>query len=198
MSETSMSRIMGGMPPFRQDGTAPLVIAVAGPAGSGKTTLGRALAVRLGLPILDLDRLTNPLLDRLEGLGTPHWLSLEGAEAAAVRSGRYASLRAAAADLVSVGQGAVLVAPFTAELTAGPPWAALVEAVLPAGVKVVYIDGPEDLLAARRRSRGEVRDAFRPEDIPRAAPLVEHVAVDAALSTTQQVSRVLSELGLAL
>ena len=43
------------------------VVAVAGVAGSGKSTLGRALAVGLGLPLLDLDAVTNPLLDRLVG-----------------------------------------------------------------------------------------------------------------------------------
>ena len=48
MSEISMSRIMGHMTPYRQPRVdPPVVIAVAGPAGSGKTTLGRALATAL-------------------------------------------------------------------------------------------------------------------------------------------------------
>jgi mannitol-1-/sugar-/sorbitol-6-phosphatase len=42
-----------------------VAVAVAGVAGSGKSTLGRALARALGAPLLDLDSLTNPLLDAL-------------------------------------------------------------------------------------------------------------------------------------
>lgn len=40
-------------------------VLVAGVAGSGKSTLAMALAQELGLPVLDLDTLTNPLLDAL-------------------------------------------------------------------------------------------------------------------------------------
>ncbi|MFX6759512.1 shikimate kinase, partial [Acinetobacter baumannii] len=52
------------------------MIVVAGVAGSGKTTLGRALATRLGAPLVDLDSVTSPLLDALpdEALGG-HWLA---------------------------------------------------------------------------------------------------------------------------
>uniref|UniRef100_UPI00109BBFD3 shikimate kinase n=1 Tax=Microbacterium sp. K35 TaxID=2305440 RepID=UPI00109BBFD3 len=68
------------------------VVVVAGVAGSGKTTLGRALAAELGVPLLDLDAVTTPLLDALPPeLWDGHWL--HGPHAAAVREGRYAALR---------------------------------------------------------------------------------------------------------
>lgn len=190
-----MSRIVADMPTSRQVplGAVP-VIAVAGVAGSGKTTLGRALAAELGLPILDLDQLTNPLLDRLHATAMgPHWLS--GADAVAVRDGRYAALRAAAADIVGIGVGVVLVAPFTAELTGGAPWGVLCSAVAPARVDVVHLDGSPELVRARRQQRGEPRDALRADDCPARPPAVPHVRVDAALSTHQQLFRALRALG---
>lgn len=41
---------------------------VAGSPGSGKSTLGRAVAARLGACVLDLDTATNPLLAQLAAL----------------------------------------------------------------------------------------------------------------------------------
>jgi mannitol-1-/sugar-/sorbitol-6-phosphatase len=169
------------------------VIAIAGVAGSGKTTLGRAVAAALRLPILDLDSLTNPLLDGLAAhLPGPHWLS--GPAAADIRSARYAALRSAAADIVSVGSGVVLVAPFTAELRGADEWRALVDAVAPADLRLVRVDGSPELLARRRGIRAEGRDGFRPPD-DRTPPSVPHIAVDAALATDQQLHRVLRDLG---
>src|SRR5438093_9755455 len=72
-----------------------VAIAVAGVAGSGKSTLGRALATVMCLPLLDLDAVTNPLLDRLAGPALRgHWL--ESPYGRDIRDGRYAALRAVA------------------------------------------------------------------------------------------------------
>jgi sugar-phosphatase len=170
------------------------VVAIAGVAGSGKTTLGRALASSLALPVLDLDSLTNPLLDGIAAhLPGPHWLS--GPAAAEIRAARYAALRSVAADIISVGSGVVLVAPFTAELRGAKEWDDLVDAVAPADLHLVHVDGSSELLARRRGVRAEPRDGFRPPD-DRTRPAVPHIAVDAALATEQQVHRVLRELGL--
>lgn len=186
---------MGDVIPHRQTQLeTPIVVAVAGPAGSGKTTLGRALATALGLPILDLDQLTNPLLDRLYGADSQaHWLT--GADANVVRDGRYAALRATARDVVSVGVGVVLVAPFTAELSGGEAWAALLAEVKPAQVTVVYLSGSPDLLQARIKQRGEPRDEFHQRGSAYQPPGVAYIALDAAWTTYQQMSRVLRELG---
>src|SRR4051794_31486914 len=139
-----------------------VVIALAGVAGSGKSTLGRALAGELRLPLLDLDAVTNPLLDRLVGpVLSTHWLAAPHGEL--VRAGRYAALRAVAHDVVATAGGAVVVAPFTAELTGGPAWAELVAAVAPAEIRVVHLDGDPALLARRRAVRGAPRDAHRPD-----------------------------------
>jgi len=169
------------------------VLLVAGAAGSGKTTLGRAVAAALHLAVLDLDQLTNPLLDALGSvIPGDHWLS--GPHAAQVRAGRYAVLRAAAADLVGLGQGAVLIAPFTAELRGGTEWEELVTALEPATVWVIHLDGPPEILAQRRRGRGASRDAFRPPDSAPEPPAVPHLRVEVSLSTAEQVELVLRHL----
>lgn len=174
-------------------GGHPGTVVVAGVAGSGKSTLGRALATALRLPLVDLDTVTNPLLDRLVGpVLSTHWLA--GPHGDLVRAGRYAALRAVAHDVVATAGGAVLVAPFTAELTGGPEWAELVAAVAPTALSVVHIDGDPELLARRRAARGLPRDAHRPDD-PAGPPAVPHITLAAALTPGQLLARALRALG---
>jgi len=170
-----------------------LVVAVAGVAGSGKSTLGRALATALGAPMLDLDSLTNPLLDGLpaEVLGG-HWLA--SSHGAAIRNGRYAALRAVTRDTVDTAGRAVLVAPFTAELRGGEPWELLRQAARPADLCMVHIDGDADLFAARRAGRSEERDRHRTPEPPAPPPAVPVVTVGGELTTDQQLRRVLAAL----
>ncbi|WP_229276205.1 HAD-IA family hydrolase [Agromyces kandeliae] len=170
------------------------VVAISGAAGSGKSTLGRALASELGLPLIDLDSVTSPLLDALpaEVLGG-HWLA--SPHAATIRDGRYAALRAVANDAVDTAGGAVLVAPFTAELEGGEPWRLLRESVEPAALRMIHLTGDPGLLAARRAARNESRDAHR-QDVPAPAPRVPVITVEADLTTEQQLERLRPELGL--
>jgi mannitol-1-/sugar-/sorbitol-6-phosphatase len=171
-----------------------VVIAVAGVAGSGKSTLGRALAVALGAPLLDLDSMTNPLLDRLpdETLGG-HWLVSR--HSGTIRDGRYAALRAVARDIVTTAGQAVLVAPFTAELRGGGEWDLLREAAGTADLCVVHIAGDDSLFASRRAQRAEDRDQHRVPAPPAPPPAVPVVTVDGELRTDQQLLRVLAALG---
>lgn len=171
-----------------------MIIVVAGPAGSGKSTLGLQLARLLRLPFLDLDTLTNPLLDQLADdiLHGRHWN--DPALRGVIRPARYAALLAALADQVKAGAGAVVVAPFSAELRGGPEWERLVEAA--GGVpRVVWLRASPELLRERRRERSADRDAFIVDSGP-AAPAVPHMTVDASLAIAQQLAAIKRGLGL--
>jgi sugar-phosphatase len=161
---------------------------VAGPAGSGKSTLGRALARRLAAPLLDLDTVTNALLDGLFAAtgAAGHWN--DDAHRARVRPARYATLLALAAEQVRVGLDVVLVAPFTAETRDGAAWERLGEALAPAEPMLLWLDAPADVLAARVRARGEPRDAADVASRDPSPPRVPHTVVDATRSTGEQLA----------
>lgn len=173
----------------------PFAIAVGGVAGSGKSTLGRALAASLRAPLLDLDTLTNPLLDALgDDVFGSHWLS--SVHAPTVRRGRYAALLATAADVLGSTGRVVLVAPFTAELAGGTAWDDLVGAVRPASLRMVQVVGSPAVFARRRAARGSERDQHRTSgpEASGASTAVPVVAVDAELSTAGQVARIFADL----
>ncbi len=162
---------------------------VAGPAGSGKSTLGRALARARSAVLLDLDTATNPLLDAMTASatwGAGHWNEPEHREV--VRPARYAALRALAGD--QVVEELVLVAPFTEELGGGPEWDALVHAVSPRPMQVVWLDATPELLRDRLAVRADPRDRHA---LPGGAPpAVPHLRLDAASPTEDQVRTALS------
>lgn len=160
-------------------------VLVAGAAGSGKSTLGASLARRAGAALLDLDTLTNPVLEGLQSAGVfggRHWN--DPSLRAVVRPARYAALRDA---IAAQPARAVAVAPWTAELAGGAPWRDLVDA-LGAEPHVVWLRAGVELLAQRRAGRGFDRDAHVVE--PGAEPVIAHIEVDAALPTAEQVERV--------
>lgn len=159
---------------------------VAGVAASGKSTLGRRLAATIGATLLDLDTLTNPLLDAISDRLAPggHWN--DDAVREVVRPARYACLLAAARDQKDTGLDLVLVAPFTAELSGGREWADLCAAVEPAEPRMIWLDASRELLERRLRDRGEARDAGH-EPAASPTPAVPHVRVDASLPLERQV-----------
>lgn len=166
-----------------------MIVAVAGPAGSGKSTLGLALARLLRLPYLDLDSVTNPLLEQLpEGaLDGRHWNDPGLRDV--IRPARYSALLGVLSDQVRAGTGAVVVAPFTLELQGDGEWEALVRA---SGGRphVVWLRASDELLVERRGARAADRDAHVVDVAGGAEPSVPHLAVDASLTVPQQVSAV--------
>lgn len=167
-------------------------VAVAGVAGSGKSTLGAAIADATRSPMLDLDTLTNPLLDAIGAdLGPGHWVA---SPSAAIRDGRYAALRATAREIRRTTGSVVLVAPFTTELRGGDAADQLRKAV---GEDLVFVRlvGDPEIVQARRTNRGIERDHHRPPDEPVDSPGVPVVDIDVELSTPQQLARALVAVG---
>lgn len=168
-------------------------VMVAGSAGVGKTTTARLLAERIRRPLLDLDTITNPLLNRLtlggeEGSG--HWNA--AARRGTVRPARYAALYATIADQRHIG--AVAVAPFTAELRGEEEWRQLVHACgeEPA---VVWLYASEEVLVERRCGRAEPRDAHIVDTAAGVRPAVTHLALDAEMTPEHLVHRIMQHLG---
>lgn len=173
-----------------------VIIVVAGAAGSGKSTLGRELARSLCLPILDLDTLTNPVLEGISKalFSGRHWN--DESLRSIVRPARYAALLSTIAEQVAVGSDVVAVAPFTAELQGGGEWE-LLSVAAGGTLTVVWLSATEQTLAARRANRAAARDSHIVDRPAGRAPRVPHILVDAALATAQQVAIVKRHLDLA-
>lgn len=181
---------------------APPALLVCGAPASGKSTLGRALAARLGAALLDQDVLTAPLIavvSALLGSGDLDSPKLAGA----TRAARYETLVAGAEDNLLTGRPVVLVAPFSAERRDPEAWARLAERLERAGgaATLVWLRLTGEQLLARMRDRGAERDQPKLADgaaylarIDLEAPVVPHVAVDAIGGVDQQCADVLAEL----
>jgi len=148
----------------------PPVVVCAGPGGSGKSSVGAALATRLGWAVIDQDSATNPLMAEVAAAaGVPFDLDhprLRGA----VRQARYACLTAIARENAALGVPTILVAPFTAELTDRTAYDGLVSALRPGTLHLVLVDTPAGVRAARSAARGEARDLTPDRPVPLAEP----------------------------
>ena len=149
---------------------APVALIVAGPAGSGKSTLGREVARLLGAAMLDQDVLTQPLTaliaemtDAGDDLDHP---TLTGG----VRRARYDTVLDTAADNLRIGLSVVLVAPFTRELAVPAARAGLAARLTPGRVVLVRVQVPAGVAAARRIVR----------DLPRDRAALSRAAIPAA------------------
>jgi predicted kinase len=163
---------------------------VAGGAGVGKSTLGRALAARTGAVLLDLDTVTNGLLNGLfPATGLPgHWN--DDRYRTWVRPARYAALLDVASEQAGLGRDVVLTAPFSAELVDGPEWETLRDTLESALLLVVWLHAPEDVVSRRVRERGELRDSAAAGARAAVMPGVPHLALDATRTTDDQVAQV--------
>lgn len=147
------------------------LVALAGAAGTGKTTLGTSLADLLGGSLVDLDTLTYLHEERTE---------------------RYERLTAAALEMLIRGVPVVAAAPWTRELQ-DPRWYANLDqraARLGGHLLVVWLHCAPDVLRARLARRDFVRDAGK---LARwqawsaalgRAPRVPHVAIDTTALTS--------------
>ena len=173
----------------------------AGPPGSGKSTLGRAVAARIGACLLDLDTATNPLIAQIAALTVAgddlDHPSLRGA----VRDARYRCLTDLAAENVQVGRSVVLVAPFTREGADAEAWQQLAQAMSPAAASLIWVDVPPAVALQRRQQRGHARDQTASSltgqglvgEFPR--PVVDHMLANGAAPTKVEAERLAGLLG---
>ena len=185
----------------RVDHADPLVraIVVTGAPAAGKSVLGAALARRLRAALLDLDTVTQPLVDVIAGLsGTD---DLDSARLADLtRDARYRAVLDTAAEILSVGTPVVLVAPFTEERRSPARWDALSGRLAAAGgqPRLVWVRLPAEEILRRMRERGAARDRHKLDDPGRfldglalGSPAVPHLAVDGMLPVASQVEAAL-------
>ena len=164
----------------------PAVYVVAGAAGSGKSTVGRALARRTGAVVLDQDILTNPLMAQIARSAgvTDHDFDHPALADPGVRQARYQCLLDTGRDNVDIGRTVVLVAPFTREVADRAAWHQLCFSFAPLPVTLLWVTTPPHVLRERRRRRGLPRDLAADLTVDRVVPdpVVEHFAIDGTLS----------------
>lgn len=181
-----------------RDAATSVVFVVAGPAGSGKTTLGRALAAATGAVVLDQDLATNPLLAQLAGLvGAGDDLDAPGLRGP-VRQARYQCLLDVAADNSGLGRDVVMIAPFTAECSDKGAWSELAARFAPAPVRLIWVSVPPDLALARRIERNLPRDramAGRSPVLPPPRPVIDHLTASGSADPTAEAARIVGLLG---
>lgn len=173
-------------------------VALTGAPGSGKSATARELAARTGAALLDLDTLTNPLVDRLMEA-----LSGDGLDdrrvADQIRTARYECLVGAAEDCLAAEVPVVLVAPFTRERQDAEAWAALADRLGEAGgeARLVWLRITADELGRRLVARGAGRDHAKLRDLDAhlatvdlSPPTTPHLAVDASASPPLQAEEI--------
>ena len=116
----------------------PLVVVVTGPPAAGKTTVARALAERLRLPLIAKDTIKEGLFDAL-GTGDLAWSRRLG-------EATYLVMLRLAEESVAAGAGLVLEANFICGGEAGL-------AALPARFVQVHCSAPLDVLVERYAGR---------------------------------------------
>ncbi len=165
---------------------------VAGPAGSGKSTLGRALASSTDAVLLDQDVLTNPLMAELAALlGAGENLD-HPALRGPVRRARYDCLIDVAVENSALGRNVVMVAPFTRECSDPLAWSELVRHFAPARVALVWVTVSPALARARRIQRNLPRDAVAQlisPDGPVTEPVVEHLRASGSADPAAEAAR---------
>lgn len=171
----------------------PFVCCVAGIPGSGKSTVGRLLAARLGAVLLDQDTATNPLMAELARITEAGDDLDHPALRGPVRQARYDCLIDVAVENVRIGWSAVMVAPFTAEVRDPASWAELGRRFDPVPLRLVWVDVPAAVAQDRRRLRNLPRDAAwrtstTVDDVP--PPVVPHLLTDGTADSATEAGRV--------
>ena len=177
-------------------------VLVTGWPGSGKSTVGRRVARRLGAALVDQDTVTGPLVAVVAELVGTHDLD-DPRLAGPTRQARYETVVAVAEDNLRVGTPVVLVAPFSAERRNLPAWQALDRRLRAAGGApvLVWLQLEPSAVVRRLQARGAPRDLAKLADpssflagLDHGRPVGPHLAVDAGGTVDEVAGRVLAGL----
>lgn len=175
---------------------------MTGAPASGKSTTAAEVARRLGAAVLDLDSMTNPLVDIVASAtgasdyGDPTVADL-------TRDARYECLTRVARDCLEAGVSVVLIAPFTAERKDSAAWERLAARLETGGglVRLAWIRVTEELLVERIVARGAARDADKiaglrdyVASVDLTPPRTSHIELDGAASPESQAATVVTAL----
>lgn len=164
---------------------------IAGLAGTGKSTLGDALAASLGGVHLDFDEISRMVVDRAR---LDHADLTEAELLLAVKQERYDALHAALVEQIErfPGTPVVVSAPFTRQVADPAAWG--VWSQVAPEVLLVWLSVDEAERARRIAARGASRDVGGGPVVGATAPAVPHLALDAGGSTAALVEAVVAEL----
>jgi predicted kinase len=178
------------------------VVLLSGSAGSGKSTVGRALAGRLGAALVDQDTVTGPLVSVVAELVGVHNLD-DPRLAGPTRDARYETVAALAEENLRVGVPVVLVAPFSRERRDLQAWEALESRLRAAGGSplLVWLNLQPTAVVARLQARGAARDLSKLADpssflsrLDQGAPVGPHVVVEAERAAADIVEEIVAAL----
>jgi predicted kinase len=170
-----------------------MVVVVAGPPGSGKSTVAAAVARALGAALIDIDVTFAPIVP----LFGEHPRSV-------LREAIYAGLTDTAVAAAQTGVHVVVAAPFTRERRDARAWGELRDRLAEAGAQahLVWLRVPDATLLERLAARGAGRDASKlanPADWLREAspgtpPSVPHIELDGTPAADVAACALLAEL----
>jgi gluconate kinase len=168
------------------------VLFLGGPAGSGKTTLGDALAATWGAPHLDFDEVTAPVVTRFH---RSHPEFSEAAVLEATRADRYAALRVAVMTSIRSHPNVVVSAPLRQESASASAWRSWIAPIQDAGAQVqlmwLHVSARERW--ERMARRGLLRD--QPAFAADPAELSPPAFADRILDAQRPLSDLLSQVG---
>jgi gluconate kinase len=172
------------------------VLFFGGPAGSGKTTLGDAVAGDLGVPHIDFDEATAPVVSSFRATH-PHVSEADALRE--TRTERYQALCAEILASIQTNPRVVVSAPLRQESATRAAWQTWIAPLEAAGaqVELIWLDLSADERRRRMSRRGLLRDAPAVAASPdeRPPPEAADRILDARLPLPELLAQVRSPSG---